>query len=246
MYFTFSCPQCNKRLKVREEATGRKAACPYCRASVVVPSPPRAPAGEEALDAFKGIGETHESSRLGAPAARKQAPTPPTPKEAASGSRQADRTDVSMLKTGLIGLAMSAGFYAALLLCWGAWLLVFPPNKPAPVESPAAESASAEAAAEEPARFLREAAGVEAAARYRRPARADDDAECAFLFGYETHHNWLFHGAEPVCHGAELLSTCAFLEAVKVLDVAFPFQTGGEHLGRLCRGFLRLSGRRRR
>lgn len=148
MYFTFSCPNCDKRLKVRDEAAGRKAACPYCKASVLVPSPPKAPGAEEGLDAFKGIGDTHESSRLGAPAGRKPPPKPP--KEAASGSRQADRTDVSMLKTGLIGLAISVGFYAALFLCWGAWLLVFPPNKPVSVDAPAGESASAEASAEEP------------------------------------------------------------------------------------------------
>ena len=149
MYFTFSCPQCNKRLKVREEAMGRKAACPYCKASVVVPSPPRAPEAEDGLDAFKGIGDTHESSRLGAPAGRKQAPTAPAPKEAASGSRQADRTDVSMVQTGLIGLALSVVFYVALFVSWGAWLVVFPPNKPSSVEAPAGESASAEATAQE-------------------------------------------------------------------------------------------------
>jgi len=148
MYFTFACPHCNKRLKVREEAAGRKAGCPYCKASVVVPSPPRAAEAPDSLEAFKGIGDTHESSRLGVPTVPKQAPKPP--KEAASGSRQADRTDVSMLKTGLIGLAMSVAFYAALFLCWGAWLLVFPPSKPASVEAPAGESASAEAPAEEP------------------------------------------------------------------------------------------------
>lgn len=37
MYFNFTCSNCGKTLKVREELAGRKAKCPYCRASVTVP-----------------------------------------------------------------------------------------------------------------------------------------------------------------------------------------------------------------
>ena len=62
MYFTFACPHCGKKLKVREEAAGRKAGCPYCKASVVVPTPP-APSQEDVMESLKGIGETQQTER---------------------------------------------------------------------------------------------------------------------------------------------------------------------------------------
>ncbi len=37
MYFNFTCSNCGKTLKVREELAGRRAKCPYCRAAVSVP-----------------------------------------------------------------------------------------------------------------------------------------------------------------------------------------------------------------
>ncbi len=43
MYFKFPCTNCGKNLKVREENVGRKARCPYCHTSVVVPEPPQQP-----------------------------------------------------------------------------------------------------------------------------------------------------------------------------------------------------------
>ena len=49
MYFNFSCTNCGKTLKVREELAGRKAKCPYCRSAVAVPdhaSPEEGPGDE--------------------------------------------------------------------------------------------------------------------------------------------------------------------------------------------------------
>ena len=40
MYFTFDCPECQKQLKVPSDAAGRKARCPYCKHSLVVPESP--------------------------------------------------------------------------------------------------------------------------------------------------------------------------------------------------------------
>lgn len=37
MYFNFTCSNCGKTLKVREELAGRKAKCPFCRAAISVP-----------------------------------------------------------------------------------------------------------------------------------------------------------------------------------------------------------------
>jgi biopolymer transport protein ExbB/TolQ/DNA-directed RNA polymerase subunit RPC12/RpoP len=109
MYFTFPCPSCGKKLKVRDEAAGRKANCPYCKTSVVVPSPPdeTPPEAEDFREAFKGIGAAPTSR----PASR-----PEPEKKTESGARGgpssglADRTDVNILRSALVGLALSAGF----------------------------------------------------------------------------------------------------------------------------------------
>ena len=60
MYFTFPCPNCEKKLKVQEESVGRKAGCPYCKSSIVVPPPPseaeETPKEEVSTKDFEGIG----------------------------------------------------------------------------------------------------------------------------------------------------------------------------------------------
>ena len=83
MYFTFACPHCNKKLKVREEAAGRKASCPYCKTSVVVPRPPATSEADQAVAALRGIGETAQTDKLAGRARRKT--PPPTPKEEPAG-----------------------------------------------------------------------------------------------------------------------------------------------------------------
>lgn len=112
MYFTFPCSQCGKKLKVREDAAGRKAACPYCKASIVVPAAPESE-GPDDLAAFKGIGA---SSATGAPRAAAEQKAGDRPAEQVSvGGGWSERTDVSMLKSGLYGLVISAGFYLLML-----------------------------------------------------------------------------------------------------------------------------------
>lgn|SRR3972149_825796 len=100
MYFTFDCPHCQKKLKVREEAAGRKAGCPYCRASVIVPSPPSEPEppGQNLLESFKGIGETQQTDKVAGKARRHQTSHPAKHKSAGS---LADRTDVGIVRSCL-------------------------------------------------------------------------------------------------------------------------------------------------
>ncbi len=150
MYFTFACPHCNKKLKVREEAAGRKASCPYCKTSVVVPRAPAASEADQAMAALKGIGETAQTDKLAGRARRK--PPALAPRKKSEGATRTERTDVNIVQSGLLGLVISVVFYVALFICWGAWLVVFPAEKPSSGEAAPAESASAEEAgtAEEP------------------------------------------------------------------------------------------------
>jgi len=110
MYFTFPCPQCGKKLKVREEVSGRKAPCPYCKTSILVPAPPAEEADSDPLAALRAIAESKPSvaDKTAARSPQRRA------KHASSGSSWADRTDVSMLVSGLIGLVFTGLFYAAL------------------------------------------------------------------------------------------------------------------------------------
>lgn len=74
MYFNFPCSNCGKSLKVRDEAAGRKAKCPYCQATVTIPEPPLPESGaNEAFDAG-----------------------PPSAAVAPSGSRPAPATDTGL------------------------------------------------------------------------------------------------------------------------------------------------------
>lgn len=114
MYFTFRCPHCDKKLKVREEITGRKAGCPYCKTSFIVPSPPSDSEPEEkGPESFEGI-DVSGTSSLAAGRGRRKLP-PRSPKHTPSGSSRSDRTDVSMLTSGLAGLVIAAAF---VLLVW--------------------------------------------------------------------------------------------------------------------------------
>ncbi len=148
MYFTFPCPHCNKKLKVREEAAGRKASCPFCKTSVVVPKPP-APSQDEVLESLRGIGETQQTEKVAGRPRRKKEKEAEPPKRKSAATTGAERTDVSIVRTGVIGLIGAVGFYVALFVCWGLWLLVFPAPKAPSQESAPAEAASDEAAAEE-------------------------------------------------------------------------------------------------
>jgi len=112
MYFTFQCPQCNKRLKVKEESAGRRCSCPYCKASIVVPPAPSESESDDGTEAFKGIGDSVQTGVAGSRQRRRKRSRPP--KHGSSGSSWSDRTDVSMLTSGLIGLAGAAAFLGAI------------------------------------------------------------------------------------------------------------------------------------
>ncbi|NQT12966.1 MAG: MotA/TolQ/ExbB proton channel family protein [Planctomycetes bacterium] len=125
MYFTFACPHCKKKLKVRQEAAGRKASCPYCKTSVVVPTPPEEAEADDGLAAFRGIGDSQQSDKI-PDTARRQAPEQApgqapeqapshAPKHKSSGSGWADRTDVSVLRSCMLGSAIGAGFLLLML-----------------------------------------------------------------------------------------------------------------------------------
>jgi hypothetical protein len=122
MYFTFPCPSCGKKLKVQEETAGRKCGCPYCKSSITVPQPPEENGGDE-LDALKNLGEIASSRK---PAAGGRPSTPTTTRtrgrkaerkrtvHASTSSGWSDRTDVSMMRSGLMGLVFSAVFLGIL------------------------------------------------------------------------------------------------------------------------------------
>ncbi len=165
MYFTFACPHCSKKLKVRQEAAGRKASCPYCKASVVVPQP-EAPAQDDVMESLKGIGETQQTEKVAARARRKKpaeptGPPQPPPEPKVKGMARAERTDVNVIRSGLLGLAGAVGFYVLIFLCWALWMVAFPapeaasqeaaPAEPAAAEETPAEDAPAEAPAQEAA-----------------------------------------------------------------------------------------------
>ena len=107
MYFTFSCPQCDKKLKVREELTGRGCRCPYCKASITVPV--QAPEEDAARQGFPPVGDLPSDS-LASSRLRTRKKSVAT--RQASG--KVDRTDINMLQSGLLGLVISAAFLAAL------------------------------------------------------------------------------------------------------------------------------------
>ena len=63
MYFTMSCPDCDKSLKVRDELVGKTARCPHCRSSITVKRPEKPAGGTKAGQATKegGVAQTPES-----------------------------------------------------------------------------------------------------------------------------------------------------------------------------------------
>ena len=112
MYFTFECPHCQKKLKVQEELAGRKAGCPYCKHSMVVPASRPALDSADGTEAFRGIGDKGKTAVSDRPAPSKEplessAPSEPPRRTSSSGS-WSDRTDVSILTSGLIGAGLAA------------------------------------------------------------------------------------------------------------------------------------------
>lgn len=101
MYFKIPCPHCGKRLKVREEQVGRRAHCPYCRGTVEVQMPE---AEISELDDGTSTGEINgKTGRL-----------PSLPES--DRSTQSDGTNVSLVLTAVIGVAITAAFYLLLVI----------------------------------------------------------------------------------------------------------------------------------
>jgi biopolymer transport protein ExbB/TolQ/DNA-directed RNA polymerase subunit RPC12/RpoP/uncharacterized protein YukE len=114
MYFEFTCAQCKKKLRLREEYAGKKARCPYCQhAQVVEPPAPSGPA-----DPLSFLQEVSAAPRQeGGVAVRETAAAPsvqPKRHPVAGPSREesASGTEVSIWQSGLLGLAVFVAIYA--------------------------------------------------------------------------------------------------------------------------------------
>ncbi len=133
MYFNFPCSQCGKNLKVREELAGRKAKCPHCKASLIVPQPAPAPVDEfpPALDLgslnlndpLAGFSPTATATAPAATttgagvtiaAAQPAAAAKPQASASAGASSQDDGTNVSLVVTMLVGFIATLAFYGVL------------------------------------------------------------------------------------------------------------------------------------
>lgn len=150
MYFSFPCPHCGKKLKVQEEAAGRRAACPYCKHSVTVPEPPAEsePSPSDGIEAFKGIGESVPTTSV---AQRTRGKKPPVrhARQSSSRSSWADRTDVSVVTSGLLAVVFTVVFYVALWMAWIGWEAVFPPQDAKAPKAAAAKTTAERAGSEE-------------------------------------------------------------------------------------------------
>jgi len=118
MYFQFACPNCGKNLKVSEENVGRRVRCPYCH-NVMTVNAPKRPEPAESGGAPPSVKEptAAETAAKGTSPSEREAPEkpseapPPAPSETGAGG-----TDVSMLKSGLLGLALALAFYLIVAL----------------------------------------------------------------------------------------------------------------------------------
>ena len=114
MYFQFACDQCGKKLKVRDELSGRRVRCPYCQNTITVPTQSTEPELPPLSSAFPGLGGAPAFGQ--APAApQSTAKTGPAAKRSSSSANeQNDGTNVSVLLSGAISLGLTVAFYVAL------------------------------------------------------------------------------------------------------------------------------------
>ena len=116
MYFTFDCPECKKQLKVPADAAGRKARCPYCKHSLVVPESPEPETPAESPQAFPGITTdiaTRNAADRATPGPTKKKPKGAHQKSSAGG--WSERTDVSLLKSVVIGAVLTVAILVPLV-----------------------------------------------------------------------------------------------------------------------------------
>ena len=122
MYFEFTCAQCKKKLRLREEYVGKKARCPYCQHTQVV-QPPSSP---EAPDPLSFLQEIPAKAPESAPRPTGVAPAPAReerrPAPSVSREESASGTEVSIWKSGLLGFAGFVAIYAVLFPFRGSYL----------------------------------------------------------------------------------------------------------------------------
>lgn len=123
MFFKVECPNCSKVLKVGEQHLNRKANCPYCKNAFVVPGPkeesPSQPEQQPEQPAFEGI-DTGSTDVI---AQRRTKGKPQPAKGAAASVLQASAgSDVSLLVSGGIAVALSVVFCGLMFPFKGTYL----------------------------------------------------------------------------------------------------------------------------
>jgi|GEM_PF-216048 len=137
MYFKYACEHCGKSLKVNEEHAGRKAKCPYCHNTVVVPKAPaptppggglndiglredsgfETPSDSKPAASDSSTATTETADKTGQKEEKtKQAPavTEKKPADAPADTGEASQTsgtDVSMVLSALVAVALTIVFY---------------------------------------------------------------------------------------------------------------------------------------
>ena len=115
MYFRFGCPQCGKKLKVRPEHAGRRVGCPYCKSTLVIPAPQ-----EDEIDDIEEFVDESQRTDSGHPSIQARTGTSPRQRSDSEvtfggSGNGSDGTNVSMMLSGLIGLAITAVFYLLMI-----------------------------------------------------------------------------------------------------------------------------------
>ena len=99
MYFTMSCPDCDKSLKVRDELVGKTARCPHCRSSINVKRPVAPPSPTKTGQKTKGSGAEQSAESV----------------SRAQVLSVTANTNVNVGLYALFGLAATVVFYLVLL-----------------------------------------------------------------------------------------------------------------------------------
>ncbi len=117
MFFKIECPKCGKVLKVGEQHLNRKANCPYCKHGFVVPGPKEEQAPPQEEQPFEGID-------TGDPVAERRAKSKPQPAKGAAVSvlQTGVGSDVSLLVSGAIAIALSVVFCGLMFPLKGTYL----------------------------------------------------------------------------------------------------------------------------
>ena len=142
MYFKFECPNCDRSLKINSEMAGKRRACPYCRHAFVMPAGPEAASKPENALPSINVNAGPSSSKPSAARVKQtgvasQTGREPTgqgatgqgatgqgatgqgaiqsPSQSSSMSdHSSDGSNVSLTKSGLIGLGCAVLLFAGL------------------------------------------------------------------------------------------------------------------------------------